>query len=103
MTDSALDDLLNRIQERRATVAVIGLGYVGLPLAIAYGRDGFQVIGVDVDPAKTHAINAGQSYIRHIDSQSISALTQSGRLEATTDFARLRDADAILICVPTPL
>jgi UDP-N-acetyl-D-glucosamine dehydrogenase len=95
--------LLSRIDRREAVVGVIGLGYVGLPLIRAFGDKGFRTIGFDVDPAKVKALNAGESYIRQIPSAAIKALNASGLFAATDDFARLRDADAILICVPTPL
>jgi UDP-N-acetyl-D-glucosamine dehydrogenase len=84
-------------------VAVIGLGYVGLPLCLAFARNGAAVLGVDVDPLKASALSAGHSYIKHIPNAAVAEARQGGKFEATTDFKRLRDADAILICVPTPL
>nr|WP_146515165.1 nucleotide sugar dehydrogenase [Rubripirellula amarantea] len=84
-------------------MAVIGLGYVGLPLALAYARDGITTIGFDIDQAKTDAINAGRSYIKHIDAGDIAKQIKSGHFKATTDFSRLTQADAIILCVPTPL
>ena len=95
--------LLARYRARQATVGVIGLGYVGLPLCIAACGAGLKVIGFDIDAKKTDALAQGQSYIKHIPAVLTQALAASGRFAATTDFARLRDADAILICVPTPL
>ena len=95
--------LLARYRARQATVGVIGLGYVGLPLCIAACGAGLKVIGFDIDAKKTDALAQGQSYIKHIPAALTQALAASGRFAATTDFARLRDADAILICVPTPL
>ena len=86
-----------------STIAIIGLGYVGLPLALAYSRDDFKTIGFDIDGAKTDAINQGRSYIKHVAADEIAKLRNAGHLEATTDFARLVDADAIILCVPTPL
>lgn len=88
--------------QRSRDVAVIGLGYVGLPLCLAFSRSGAKVLGVDVDPEKTDRLNAGQSYIKHIAAAAIAEARQAG-FTTTTDFSRLRDADAILICVPTPL
>jgi len=84
-------------------VAVIGMGYVGLPLVREFCRAGFPVVGFDIDLAKIKKLNAGRSYIRHIPSDRIRRLVRSGQFEATDDFARLKEADAILICVPTPL
>jgi len=96
-------DFIQRIQERTAVVGVIGMGYVGLPLALTFAEKGFSVIGFDVDPAKTENLQAGISYISHIPSDLISTHVKSGQVVATTDFARLDEVDAILICVPTPL
>jgi len=83
------------------TVCVIGLGYVGLPLALAFAKAGFRVLGLDVDQNKTDAINRGQSYIRHIDSRAIAEA--GSQLSASTNFSRVAEADAILLCLPTPL
>ncbi len=102
-TATAHAALLARYRARQATVGVIGLGYVGLPLCIAACGAGLKVIGFDIDAKKTDALAQGQSYIKHIPAALTQALAASGRFAATTDFARLRDADAILICVPTPL
>ncbi|MFH0910642.1 MAG: nucleotide sugar dehydrogenase [Planctomycetota bacterium] len=95
--------LMASIEARSATVGIIGLGYVGLPLALAFGKAGFPVIGFDVDPAKVKAINAGKSYIEHIPRAAIREFGRRRNCRATTDFAELKKADAILICVPTPL
>jgi UDP-N-acetyl-D-glucosamine dehydrogenase len=84
-------------------VGVIGLGYVGLPLVELFASKGFPVLGLDIDPAKVERLQAGQSYIGHIASARVAALRESGRFEATSDFARLVEADALVICVPTPL
>nr|WP_146577341.1 nucleotide sugar dehydrogenase [Neorhodopirellula pilleata] len=84
-------------------MGVIGLGYVGLPLALAYSAGGFKTVGFDIDEAKTQSINAGKSYIRHISAESIQTQVRSGKLAATTDFRQLREVDAIILCVPTPL
>ena len=96
-------DLLQKIQEKRATVGVIGLGYVGLPLIDAFVSSGVPAIGFDVDPAKVDQLNAGESYIKHISSDDVARWQASNAFEATTDMSRLKDADALLICVPTPL
>ncbi|NNC90697.1 MAG: nucleotide sugar dehydrogenase [Akkermansiaceae bacterium] len=84
-------------------VAVIGLGYVGLPLGLQFARCGVRVLGVDVDPGKVEALAEGRSYIKHIPGEDIAELAATGRFSATNDFAALAEADAILICVPTPI
>lgn len=84
-------------------VAVIGLGYVGLPLCLAFARSGSRVLGIDTDPQKTTALNAGTSYIKHITNDAVAAAVATGHLKATTDFAALKHVNAVLICVPTPL
>src|SRR5713226_3581030 len=94
---------IDRIAERKTTVGIIGQGYVGLPLALVFSEAGFPVVGFDVDPVKVAAISKGESYIKHIGPERVAAAVASGRYAATTDFDRLRDCDAILICVPTPL
>jgi UDP-N-acetyl-D-glucosamine dehydrogenase len=96
-------ELRHRILERRATVAVLGLGYVGLPLALAFARRGFPVLGFDVDAAKVEDINAGRSYIGHIDAAEVRELRSAAAFEATADAGRLGEPDALLLCVPTPL
>ncbi len=98
-----MDDLKRRIERREAVVGVIGMGYVGLPLALTFGESGFRVVGFDIDPAKAEALEAGRSYIKHIPAERIAALRAQDRFRATTDFARLAETDALLICVPTPL
>ena len=95
--------LIHRIETREAIVGVVGLGYVGLPLVLEFCSAGFKVIGFDIDEQKTLDLNAGRSYIGHIPAEAIAKPVDEGRLEATTDFARTAEADAILICVPTPL
>lgn len=84
-------------------IAVIGLGYVGLPLALRFVESGVAVIGVDMDPEKVETLNAGRSYIRHIDAQKIAGAVAAGNFEATTDIGRIAEVEAVLICVPTPL
>lgn len=95
--------LQSKFQDKTARIAVVGLGYVGLPLVLAYSKSGYQTLGVDIDEEKTSALKAGRSYIKHIESESIQAEVASGRLTATTDFSELSSADAIILCVPTPL
>src|SRR4051812_3971273 len=84
-------------------IAVIGMGYVGLPLAMQFAQTGVNVIGLDVDPKKVQAINSGQSYIHHITSERIAEHVNAGRLSASNDFSRIADVEAVIICVPTPL
>jgi UDP-N-acetyl-D-glucosamine dehydrogenase len=95
--------LLRGIQARTARVGVIGLGYVGLPLALRFEESGFPVTGFDVDPAKSQALLRGESYIRHIGAERVAGAFARGRIVATTDFDRLGECDAVIICVPTPL
>ncbi len=95
--------LMKALQARTARVGVIGLGYVGLPLVELFSNGGFPVLGLDIDVAKVNQLQAGRSYIGHITPDRIAALRASGRFEATSDFSRLREVDAVLICVPTPL
>src|SRR5436190_4329154 len=97
------DDLIEKIRTRKARVGVIGLGYVGLPLVLRFAEEHFPVIGFDIDPEKVTKLNAGQSYIHHIPSERLQTLLKGGQFEATSDFARLTEADCIIICVPTPL
>src|SRR5689334_18820370 len=97
------DELLKKISERRATVGVIGLGYVGLPLAVEFGRGGLRAIGFDVDEPRVANINAGGSHIPDVPTEHVAALVEHGKLEATTDFSKLSECDAVVICVPTPL
>lgn len=94
--------LENKIRNKSATVAIVGLGYVGLPLAVAFGEVGYPVIGVDIDDAKVAAIERGESYIGDVTSERVAAMLAAGRLAATTDYRVLHDADVIFVCVPTP-
>ena len=96
-------DLKSAITDKSAVIGVIGLGYVGLPLIDAFLNAGFRAIGFDVDQAKVDALSSGQSYIKHISSETVAGWSQAGRFEATADMGRLGEADALLICVPTPL
>jgi len=95
--------LEHKIRERRARVGVVGLGYVGLPLAVEFARAGFSVTGIDINADKTRRVNAGDSYVGDISSKVLGPLVDAGKLAATTDFSAVQDLDTINICVPTPL
>jgi UDP-N-acetyl-D-glucosamine dehydrogenase len=95
--------LKRTIESKEARIGVIGLGYVGLPLALAFTDRGFRVLGFDVDQRKVEQLNRGASYIPHMDAQRIRSSVESGHLAATEDFDRLAEVDVIVICVPTPL
>ena len=97
------DTFLRRIDAHETYIGIIGQGYVGLPLALTFVDKGFRVLGFDVDPAKVAALNRGECYIRHIDEVRVKRARDTKRFEATADFSRLHEPDAILICVPTPL
>lgn len=102
-TASNFDELMARLQGRTATLGIMGLGYVGMPLALAGVEAGFKVLGFDVSAGRVKAINDAQQVISYISADVMQAARASGRLEATADFSRLAEADAILICVPTPV
>jgi UDP-N-acetyl-D-glucosamine dehydrogenase len=87
----------------KSKVAIVGLGYVGLPLSLQFARSGVPVLGFDIDPGKVDALNQGRSYIEHVPGEVVAEQVQAGRLAATTDFARVKEVDAVIICVPTPL
>jgi UDP-N-acetyl-D-glucosamine dehydrogenase len=95
--------LLERLASREARIAIVGLGYVGLPLALTFNHRGLRALGIDVDPEKPRAIADGRSYIRHVPDDEIAAAVKDGLLAATTDFAKASECDAIVVCVPTPL
>ena len=95
--------LLEMIEDKTARIGIIGLGYVGLPLALHFGSKGFQVIGFDLDSKKIDKILHGESYIKHIPADAIREMTDGNRFDVTIDFSRLKETDCILICVPTPL
>ncbi len=97
------DELLHKIETCAAQVGIIGLGYVGLPLAVRAGRVGFRALGFDVSEERVATINAGESYIGDVPVATIAELREHQRLEATTDFRRLRACDIVIVCVPTPL
>lgn len=96
-------ELLNRLNQRTARVGVVGLGYVGLPLAVEFAEAGFTVIGVDVSAPKVEQLNRGESYILDVPTERLAPLVASGKLCASTDYSALQQADTVSICVPTPL
>lgn len=96
-------NLLEKIESKNAKVGIIGLGYVGLPLGLEFALKGFEVIGFDVDTRKIKSLEKGETYIKHIDVSKIKEAVNSKKFTATTNFARLPEVDAIIICVPTPL
>lgn len=95
--------MIDRLKSKQGSVGVVGLGYVGLPLLLAYAKAGFRAVGIDIDIAKPEALLAGRSYIKHIPDGEVAEALASGRLEATTDFAIIAGLDAVILCVPTPL
>ena len=99
----AADELVEKIEQRKASIGVCGLGYVGLPLVGAFNRAGFKVYGFDIDQKKVDALEAGQSYIEHIDFEAMQRAVKERKFIPTTDFDRVGEPDAILIAVPTPL
>src|SRR6202050_2452112 len=101
--DATAKLLEEKIKSRRARVGVVGLGYVGLPLAVEYAKAGFTVTGIDLNEEKVRRVNAGDSYVGDISSETLAPLVASGKLRATTDFAAVLDLDTINIAVPTPL
>ncbi len=103
VAESAAKILEQKIASRTARVGIVGLGYVGLPLAVEFARAGFHVTGIDLSQEKIHRIGAGDSYIGDIASTTLAPLVETGKLRATTDFSVVRELDTINICVPTPL
>lgn len=101
--DVAFETLKGRVQGHRARIAVIGLGYVGLPLAVEFARAGFRVTGIDTEKEKIGRVNSAQSYIRDVSNAELRREVKAGRLEATGDFSKLLEMDCVSICVPTPL
>ena len=100
---TVIEALKHRIESREAAVGIIGLGYVGLPLMRAFCDKGFRVLGFDVDAQKVEQINAGKSYIHSVTSEEIAKAVDAGSFSATGDYARLKEVDVIIVCVPTPL
>lgn len=103
MTETYKEILLEQLRQKTARVAVLGLGYVGLPLATVFAQAGFTVVGIDPDKRKVDTICRGESHIQDVPTALVARLVSSGKLIATTDFSVLKDADAVSICVPTPL
>ena len=99
---SVAQGLIAGLHNKTATIGIIGLGYVGLPLMLRYAEAGYVVLGFDIDPAKVEALAQGRSYFAHIPSSRVVAV-MSERFQATTDFSRAVEADDLIICVPTPL
>ncbi|MBI3286026.1 MAG: nucleotide sugar dehydrogenase [Burkholderiales bacterium] len=100
--ENSLTQLISKLDRRTAIIGIVGLGYVGLPLMLRYADVGFKVLGIDIDADKVSKLNQGQSYIEHISAESIASACAKG-FEATTDFTRASEPDALIICVPTPL
>ncbi len=96
-------ELIEKLESRKARIAIIGMGYVGFPLAVEFAAAGFHVVGIDVNETKVKVINAGGSHIPDIDPERVAPLVHQGLLRATTEFHVLGDVDAMSICVPTPL
>lgn len=103
MNSQIQSDLIGRIKNKKAVIGIVGLGYVGLPLALRYSDEGYHVVGFDIDVEKVAKINEGHSYIEHISSNLIAKAVKSGLLSATADLKKITDVDAIILCVPTPL
>lgn len=103
MKNTTASKLMTALKNRRAQIAVIGLGYVGLPLAHAFAEKGFHVTGIDLDPSKVASIDQGKSYIPDVDAKSFRELVKKGRLRAVLDFQVLSNMDVVIVCVPTPL
>src|SRR3989338_4173279 len=98
-----VNELIRKIAHKEAKVGVIGLGYVVLPLAFEFANVGFNVVGIDTDPAKVEAINKGNCYIKDIPTDAFKLLVKNKKLKATTDFSTISELDTLSICVPTPL
>jgi len=103
MTESYQQQLIEKFKTRTAKVAILGMGYVGLPLAVVFAEAGFEVTGIDPVESKVAALNRGESYILDVPQEQVKRLVEQGRLKATTEYAALQEADAVSICVPTPL
>mgnify|MGYP003381997080 FL=1 len=103
MANATLDALKARINSGEARVGILGLGYVGLPLAVEFGTAGLKVTGFDLSESKVNSLNKGESYIQDVETSRLKALVDKGLCRATTDFTKIRECDALIICVPTPL
>src|SRR5512147_1024920 len=100
---SIKETLIKNLKEKKARIGILGLGYVGLPLAVVFAEAGFRVTGVDPDSRKVDSIAKGVSYIPDVKSETLEKIVKSGHLTATADFSVLKEIDAVSICVPTPL
>lgn len=98
-----LQDFLDKVESRSAVIGVVGIGYVGLPISVSFAEAGFQVVGIDLREEKVATINSGGSHLRDVADAKVKMLVDRGKLAASTSFEPLRDADAVIICVPTPL
>lgn len=103
MSNQISDQLVNKLKDKSAKIAVLGLGYVGLPFASVFAEAGYHVTGIDPDERKIESLNKGISYIQDVETDQVKKLVEAGKLEATTDFSVLAEMDAVSICVPTPL
>ena len=97
------NNLQSRIKSQDAKIGVVGLGYVGLPLAVEFAKAGFSVTGIDIAQERVDQLNRGENYISDVDSSEFSSFVESGRFVASTDYSVVSDLDAVSICVPTPL
>ena len=100
---STKETLIKKFQDKTAKIGILGMGYVGMPLAVAFAEAGFNVLGIDPDQRKTDTFNKNISYIQDVPTETVVRLKQAGKLNMTSDFAMLKDMDAVSICVPTPL
>jgi UDP-N-acetyl-D-glucosamine dehydrogenase len=100
---SNFDSIMKKIEDNSVKVGIIGLGYVGLPLAVSFARKGIEVLGFEKSSKKVEAVNAGKNYIGDIEDDELAQVVKAGKLSATTDFSRIRECEAAIICVPTPL
>src|SRR5215208_3329022 len=100
---STKETLIKKLKEKKVRIGILGLGYVGLPLAVVFGEAGFEVTGIDPDACKVDSLNKGVSYIPDVKTEAVAKLVNSAHLTATTDFSVLKNMDAMSICVPTPL
>jgi UDP-N-acetyl-D-glucosamine dehydrogenase len=97
------DDLIKKLQDKTARIGILGMGYVGMPLAVVFAEKGFNVLGIDPDPRKVETFKKGISYIQDVPSETVARLQKAGKLDITADFSALAEMDAVSICVPTPL
>ncbi len=99
---TVLPGLSEKIRTKKARIGIVGLGYVGLPLAVAFAERGFQVVGIDTDRAKVSKLNRGFSYVMDVPSKKLKELVLSGRVRADADYRSVPSLDAMILCVPTP-